>query len=290
MTTGLLFASAEGLTRRAFPQQIRFFSVTNVDVAVSRAQLTSVGCGYLSLPVFFAFTATFYRAARHIGWWIPSSTMSDPNVLATLLPWYDCLAQATMAGVVEECLFRAVPIAGSVLLCRWYTGNQKVPVFWWLATFALQAIIFAAAHANYATQPAHARLVELLAPSVGFGILYVKLGLLSGIVLHVLYDVIWMALPVFLSENTYAKLAVALCCLIPLLLSIGAAIYQGGVFCAPVPTRFLNGGDTFSTEGDQPNARGYRGGHLGPIGMELPPQPIASFIRTALPAVFVLAL
>src|SRR5262249_14717939 len=42
-------------------------------------------------------------------------------------------------------------------------------------------------------------LVELLWPSVLFGLLYVYFGLLTAIIFHVVYDVFWFALPIFLA-------------------------------------------------------------------------------------------
>ena len=49
-------------------------------------------------------------------------------------------------------------------------------------------------------QPAFARPVELIIPSIGFGLLYVYFGLLPGIVLHFTFDVVWFALPIFLAN------------------------------------------------------------------------------------------
>ena len=66
--------------------------------------------------------------------------------------------------------------------------------------FIVQAIIFGAGHAPYPNQPSFARPVELIIPSIGFGLLYVYLGLLPGIVLHFTFDVVWFALPIFMAH------------------------------------------------------------------------------------------
>ncbi len=50
------------------------------------------------------------------------------------------------------------------------------------------------------TQPSFARPVELIIPSIGFGLLYLYFGLLPGIVLHFTFDVVWFALPIFLAD------------------------------------------------------------------------------------------
>ncbi|MFB6273744.1 MAG: hypothetical protein ABEL51_12700, partial [Salinibacter sp.] len=84
----------------------------------------------------------------------------------------------------------------------------------------LQAVIFGAGHANYPAQPAYARLVELILPSLGFGLLYLSFGLLPGIVLHYAFDVAWMAQPLFVSDAPGAWVSqamVVLLTLVPLL-------------------------------------------------------------------------
>ena len=42
--------------------------------------------------------------------------------------------------------------------------------------------------------------MELIIPSIGFGLLYLYFGLLPGIVLHFAFDVVWFALPIFLAN------------------------------------------------------------------------------------------
>ena len=61
-------------------------------------------------------------------------------------------------------------------------------------------MIFGAGHAAYPTQPAYARVVELILPSLFFGAVYLRYGLLPAIVLHFAFDVVWFAIPLFVSE------------------------------------------------------------------------------------------
>ena len=69
-----------------------------------------------------------------------------------------------------------------------------------MIAFIVQAIIFGAGHAPYPNQPSYARPVELIIPSIGFGLLYLYWGLLPGIILHFAFDVVWFALPIFLAN------------------------------------------------------------------------------------------
>ena len=88
-------------------------------------------------------------------------------------------------------MFRAAPLAIAVLLGRRF---GRAPI-WVGGTLLLQAIIFGAAHSNYPAMPGWARLVELFVPAVVFGVLFLRWGLLPGIMLHFVYDAFLMALP-----------------------------------------------------------------------------------------------
>lgn len=107
----------------------------------------------------FAYEVAFYLLmVRHVGWWSPSSPLIDPNVAAMNFPSIAAIGQSLFAGFWEECLFRAVPIAGGMLLMARFTkGSATRRRVALCVIFALQAIIFGAAHANYPAQPSFAR-------------------------------------------------------------------------------------------------------------------------------------
>jgi hypothetical protein len=194
----LSFMAAETLTRRAFGHHPQFWRVWAKGSGGSTAILGRTAAGYLLVSVFFAYDVGLYViATRVFGWWTPSEALLHPDVLATYVPWLSAIANSLQAGFWEECLFRAVPLAGAALI-----GDRfgKRGLFLAIA-FVVQAIIFGAGHAPYPTQPSFARPVELILPSIGFGLLYVYLGLLPGIVLHFAFDVVWFALPIFLSDS-----------------------------------------------------------------------------------------
>lgn len=191
------FMAAEGLTRKAFPNQIQLWKIWSKDTAASPQVLQRTIGGFLAVTIFFAFDISLYIFANNVmGWWSPSDALFDPDVLATYFPWLSSIAISMQAGFMEECLFRAVPIAGAALLGERF-GNRKA---WIIGAFILQALIFGAAHANYPNQPAYARIVELIIPSIAFGLIYLFFGLLPGIILHFAYDVVWFALPLFVSD------------------------------------------------------------------------------------------
>jgi len=192
----ITFMAAESLTRKAFPHHIQFWRVWSSQVAGTTPVVGRTIGGYLAVGLFLAFDVALYLFATNIlGWWSPSAPLFDPNLLATYFPWLSSIAISLHAGFWEECLFRAVPIAGAALLGKKF-GKPKI---WIIGAFILQAVIFGAAHANYAQQPAYARLVELIIPAIGFGLLYLYFGLLPAIILHYAVDVVWIGMPLFVS-------------------------------------------------------------------------------------------
>lgn len=192
----LSFMAAESLSRRAFPHHPQLWKLWSTEVAASRGLLGRTLAAYMLVAVFFAYEVVLYFATtRYLGWWTPSDTLVDPDVLASYLPWLTSIAVSSQAGFWEETLFRAVPLAGAALL-----GTRFGRRNWWIAgAMVLQAAVFGAGHASYATQPSYARMVELVVPSFIFGSLYLAFGLWPSIVMHFAYDVVWFAIPVFVS-------------------------------------------------------------------------------------------
>ncbi len=192
----LSFMAAESLTRKAFPEHIQLWRIWSRDVASTSNVAGYTLAGYLLVAVFFAYEVILYLLnSRLFGWWSPSDALFDPDLMASYFPWLTSIANSAQAGFWEECLFRAVPLAGAALL-----GNRFGRKAWWIGSaLVLQALIFGAAHANYPAQPAYARVVELMIPAIGFGLIYLAYGLLPAIILHYAYDVVWMALPLFVS-------------------------------------------------------------------------------------------
>lgn len=191
------FCVAEALTRKAFSSHIQLWKVWDTAAASSWQIWGRTIAGYLIVPLHLLFAIIIYIIAeKYLGWWNPASTLTDPNILAEYAPWISAFSNSLSAGFMEECLFRAIPLASAALWGRRY-GYEKACV---AIAFVLQIIIFGAAHANYPTQPAYARIIELIVPSSIFGGLYLAFGLIPSIISHVIYDVFWFALPLFISQ------------------------------------------------------------------------------------------
>jgi hypothetical protein len=221
------FMAAESLTRRAFPQQPQLWRTWTAGNANSVGILGRTLGGYLSVGFFFSFVVFAYLfGSRYLHWWTPSDALYQPDSLASYFPWFTSIAHSLHAGFWEECLFRAVPLAGAALLGTRF-GNRKK---WIFGAFLLQALIFAAAHANYPAQPSYARVVELILPSCLFGGFYLLFGLLPGIILHFTFDVVSFAIPIFSAKVPgiwVDQLLVVLLTLTPLWISLFFRLKQG---------------------------------------------------------------
>jgi hypothetical protein len=199
----LSFMAAESLTRRAFPRHPQFWRLWGRDAGRSSAVFGRTVAGYLLVPLFVAYEVVLYLVAtKSLGWWTPSEALFNPDVLAAYAPWLSAVARSFQAGFWEESLFRAVPIAGAALIGDRVGGRR----YWIALAFVVQAAIFGAGHAPYPTQPAYARPVELVVPSIGFGLLYLVFGLLPGIVLHFTFDAFWFAMPLFATSAAGIRL------------------------------------------------------------------------------------
>ncbi|MBX9929679.1 MAG: CPBP family intramembrane metalloprotease [Gemmatimonadaceae bacterium] len=186
----LLVAVAETLTRRAFPEALDWYDGWRSRGAPEVR--TQLWLGYALAAFGFAYVGSFYLLTqRGLGWWVPTGVLDDPNQIATRFPWVTMLAGALEAGVLEECLFRAIPLALCVDYGRRHPARARPAITLGVVGTSL---LFGFGHANYPSWPAYSRGVELFAEAVIWALVYLRIGLLSTIVAHVLYDLTWFGL------------------------------------------------------------------------------------------------
>jgi hypothetical protein len=78
--------------------------------AARRAAISSCRSSSRSSRLFY------FGSNRWLGWWQPSEVLTDPNILSAAIPALMPIAISLQAGFMEECLFRAVPLAlGSLI-------------------------------------------------------------------------------------------------------------------------------------------------------------------------------
>jgi hypothetical protein len=203
----LVFMAAEGLSRRAFPSHPQLWRLWSRDAAPTREVLGRTLGGYLFVPVALAFVAAFYYATnRWLGWWQPSEALTDPNVLGSVVPALSPIALSLQAGFMEESLFRAVPLSIAALIGAHF-GRRTLAI---AIAVVIQALVFAAAHANYPGFPYYSRLVELVLPATMWALIFLRFGLLPTVLLHALFDLLLFSIPIFLVDAPEARLQQAL--------------------------------------------------------------------------------
>ncbi|MBK9117378.1 MAG: CPBP family intramembrane metalloprotease [Betaproteobacteria bacterium] len=237
LALGEVFMAAEGLTRRAFPDHPQLWRLWSREAGGTVEVLGRTAGGYLFVPLELAFIAVFYFATnRWLGWWQPSESLTDPNILSSLVPALTPIAISLQAGFMEECVFRAVPLALGALIGARY-GRRGLGI---AIAFVLQAVIFGAAHANYPGLPSYSRLVELLAPSLFWAAIFLRYGLLPTILLHAVFDLVLISIPLFLIDAPGAWVQRALVIaagLLPAAVVLGWRARQAGWLALPATLR-----------------------------------------------------
>lgn len=240
LTTGLLvaftLAAAEVSTRHAFPQHLDWWKLWRF--RGTKEVASRVGGGYAVAAIGFAYVAIFYLVTRTLfGWWVPSELLDDPNQIASPMPWISGIAMSVNAGVWEESLFRALPLA---LVSLWVGGRPHRR--WWLAAGVVaSALIFGFAHANYESWPPYSRGVEIFVDACFWGVLFINFGLLVTVVAHFVYDLVLFGL--FASSGSSAEYRVTAAIILLALLAPALSVLwrwarQRGFTSAPEEARF----------------------------------------------------
>lgn len=228
-----VFLAGESLGRRAFPGHLQQWRFWSPEVAASIPALGRTAGAYLLLGTQLGYVVLFYLATSRIeGWWSPAEAVVQPDLLATAQPWLVAVSTSLFAAFWEESAFRAIPIACAALLGARY-GRKSL---WIWGAVVVQAVVFAAGHANYPQQPAYARVVELTVPALLWGVIYLRFGLVPTIISHFTYNLSLFSLPLFASSAPgilLDRVVVVAAGLAPLLVVVGARLKVGARAKAP---------------------------------------------------------
>ena len=104
---------------------------------------------------------------------------------------------------MEECLFRAVPLSLAALIGQRY-GHRGAAI---AIAVVVQALVFGGGHASYPGFPSYSRLVELFVPAILWALIFLRFGLMPTILLHALFDLALMSMPLFLIDAPGALLS-----------------------------------------------------------------------------------
>ncbi len=233
-----VFMAGEGLLRRGLPEQIQQWKLWSPGVANSTPALGRTLAPYPVVGLELGYVVVFYLAmTRLVGWWSPASSLVEPDLLATYLPWLTAVSTSLFAAFSEESIFRAIPIGAAAILGRRY-GKPGV---WIWTTIVLQALVFGASHADYPQQPAYARVVEIFPVFLAWGVVVLYFGLVPAIIGHFVYNLFLFSLPLFVAETPgiwVDRLIVVAAGILPLAVVLLARGRLGAV--ASVPEWALN--------------------------------------------------
>lgn len=215
---------AENLTQQAFGHHLQLSRLSSLSVLNTKETTAKFIGGYLMSIIFLGMSSVFcFTTTNYFGWWSESTIVTNPNILSTSIPWLNPLVISMQAGIMEECLYRAVPIAGAILIGRWCNRERT----WIVIGFVIQTLIFGGVHASYSAQPSYSRVVELIGFSVIQGIIYMKYGLVPVVVTHFSYDVILLSIPLFASGLWMSQIMIIVVALSPLII-IGIVHFHVG--------------------------------------------------------------
>jgi len=216
---GFFFMAGESLGRRAFPGHLQQWRLWAPEVASSNSALGLTTAAYVLLGLELGYLVLFYLGTSKLdGWWSPAGALLQPDLLATYMPSLQAVSISLYAAMWEESLFRAVPIACAALIGARY-GRRNL---WVWGAVLVQAVVFAAGHANYPQQPPYARVIELTIPALLWGVVYVRFGLVPTILTHFLYDLTLISGVLFASDALFDQGVIVAAGLTPLAIVLWA--------------------------------------------------------------------
>lgn len=217
---GGTLAAAEALTRQAFPFHLDWWRLWKN--RGTREVAGRVFGGYALAVVGFLYIGVFYYTTRRwLGWWVPSELLDDPNQIATPFPWLAGVAIAAQAGVWEEALFRAVPLAALAL----WVGDRPRRSLYMALGVVVTAVAFGFAHSNYPSWPPYSRGVELFLEASLWAVVFLRFGLIVTVVAHFAFDLTLFGLFAAAGDAPAYRvtLAIIVACVLTPALAVAAA-------------------------------------------------------------------
>ncbi len=240
ITLGPCLVAGEYLDRKTFPNHIHVWSWWHTESASSKETSFLILLAYIIFGITVGYQSIFYLVAQSIpNVWIPTGPLFNPDFISTYVPSLYSFSLSLQAGTLEECLFRAVPIASAVLIgLRYKRLSLAIAII-----IPLQAILFGLAHSSYPQQPFYIRTLELFVPFLGYGFVYLKYGLVPCIIAHYLFDVYQFSMIIFNMNTNMIWIQQSICILwllIPAIITIKAKIVNKVIVGQNIPERFLN--------------------------------------------------
>jgi len=223
--------AAESLFRGRFPDRQpihQWFSREGIGAAAGRKRLAA---GYLLALGHLGYVSAFYfLATKQLNAWAPAQVPYD-DLFSTAVPWAYALLIGMQPAVSEEFLFR-------VLAISWLRRLVKRD---WLAIL-IPALIWGFAHCNYPNKPFYIRGIELSIWGCVLGWVFVRFGVLPGLVAHATFNSVIVG-EAFLSSVVWLpRLNFAVVVLVVLIPLAAATWWWRQRAAAPAPEPQTNAG------------------------------------------------
>lgn len=219
-----IFSISYAFYRYSNPNKLQMKYFIPSIISQFQPSINGVYASYAYTIGLFALQTAYFYFGQNLVWIAPTS-LQNPNILATYLPWLGPLSTALNAGILEECLYRALPLSMGYLLGR-KLGYPKT-----MTTICIisSSILFGLMHASYPIDPPYARVIETGLIAIVFCIIYLRHGLLSAILTHVLFDLIIMSMPIFYTDHLFNTCISVVLIFLPLIVTLLTKLKQTSV-------------------------------------------------------------
>ncbi|MBD97457.1 hypothetical protein N8762_00190 [Candidatus Marinamargulisbacteria bacterium] len=231
---------AESLTRKAFENRIQLWQLLSSRVVSSPSVFGRIMGGYLLGILIIGYTCAFNQLlAPILSGWTPSNLLIHQSILSSYFPGISPIIHSIGSSLWQECLFRAIPLAGAALLGK-RLGYKKL----WIGSALLaQAFIYSAFHGIYTTAsiPAYMYTVKLVVPALLLGGVYLRFGLLPIVIAQFIYSISLYSVPLFtvIDQHTLInQIIIILGAASPILYAIAMRLKQGDF--SPITDAVLN--------------------------------------------------
>jgi hypothetical protein len=203
-------AAGDWVSRKAFGRGKLVWGEGDPVFLAGMAVLRGISLAFLALGLV-SVAGLLASRYDYFGIWIPILPRYS-NMMGTYLPFLTPLLSGLVPATTEEALFRLFAISAMV----WRFRRT------WIAIL-VPAIIWATLHAGYITSPFYLRVIEVSITGVIYGLIFLKVDLLSLISAHYTFNAAIIGFPLLISGRTdmiaFGLLPIALA-FVPVLLGI----------------------------------------------------------------------
>lgn len=198
----------EALYREAFPQKMALEKIFTKHGLRTKTVNFLMIAGVCLAFCMMLYEVIYYFLGSKIGFWAPAE-INYSNMYSTYAPWAYPLMIGFIAAVSEEVAFR---LFGITFLKKFLKNT-------WVAII-ISAMVWGFLHSSYTQIPWFVRGIELSIVGIGFGLIYVRFGLIPSIIAHFTFNAFITAISYLSSGNWYVIISSMLVALLPAIIAL----------------------------------------------------------------------